>query len=241
MRRVTLGLIFFFFFFQLSGLMAETTSEIQSEGIKPLSFGEAYIEEYLSDESYQYVELDDGENWYEKLKRKINQAVNKFISWLIGDGKLGKFGNFIVQALPYIAVLLLSVLLLWVITKYEVYPTSDKKINKSKVGFTDDEAVMQRQDIQDLIEAAIAQGDFRLAVRYSYLSILKKMMEQSLIDWKIQKTNHDYIKELPEGMLKTGFTSITRIYDYIWYGGFELDQSSFDAVKRSFHQVEEAL
>ncbi len=217
------------------------TPDQSREAVQPMEFGDFYLEEYLSDPAYLYVEIDDGENWYEKLKRKINQAINRFFSWLIGEGKLGRFGEFLIQALPYLAILILSILLLWVVTKYEVYPTADKKTGAHTGNFPNDEEIIKRQDIQTLIDEAIANEDFRLAVRYSYLSVLKKMMDRSLIDWKIQKTNHDYIKELPEGTLRMGFVSITKAYDYIWYGGFEIDQAGFESIRKGFIKVEGQL
>jgi hypothetical protein len=208
---------------------------------EPLSLGETYIDEYLANPDYNYQELNDGENWLEKLKRKVKQVVMKFLSWLLGDGRFETVAEVIFQALPYIAIVVLSGLLIWLVSKYEMYPNGDKKLALVQVSISDDEAIMERSDIQLLIDRAVAKGDFRSAVRYSYLQILKKMKEQSLIDWKIQKTNHEYVSELPEGGLKAGFAQVTRVYDYIWYGGFELDRSGFDAVRRSFNQVEKEL
>ncbi|MGY6521882.1 MAG: DUF4129 domain-containing protein [Mongoliitalea sp.] len=208
---------------------------------KPLSLGDTYIDEYLANPDYNYQELNDGENWFEKLKRKVRQVISRFFGWLLGDGRFEHVAEFIFQALPYIAILVLSGLLIWLVSKYEMYPGGDKKLSPVQVGISDDQAIMERSDIQQLIEAAVAKGDYRSAVRYSYLQILKKMKEQTLIDWKIQKTNHEYVAELPDGGLKAGFAQVTRVYDYIWYGGFELDRSGFDAVLRSFHQVEKEL
>lgn len=208
---------------------------------EPLNLGDTYIDEYLANPDYNYQELNDGENWFEKLRRKVKQVVMKFLRWLLGDGRFDTAAEFIFQAIPYIGILVLSGLLIWLVSKYEMYPGGDKKLSPFQVGISDDEAIMERSDIQQLIEEAVARGDFRSAVRYSYLQLLKKMKEQTLIDWKIQKTNHEYVAELPEGGLKASFAQVTRVYDYIWYGGFELDRSGFDAVRRSFHQVEKEL
>jgi len=80
-----------------------------------------------------------------------------------------------------------------------------------------------------------------LAIRYFYLKILKQLTEIELIKWEIQKTNEDYIKELSEKRIKEKFKSITRLYDFVWYGNFKINESQFSLVKLDFNSLEKEI
>lgn len=71
---------------------------------------------------------------------------------------------------------------------------------------------------EELIGAAETAGNYRLAVRLGYLQTLKQLTDQGLIRWQPDKTNHDYLFELPPGPLPDAFRELTRQFDYVWYG-----------------------
>ncbi len=77
------------------------------------------------------------------------------------------------------------------------------------------------------LDKAIRMGNYRLAVRIMYLEALKKLNDKQLIDWKINKTNWDYVRELNQPHLKGDFKQITNSFDYVWYGNFPVDESIF--------------
>ena len=83
------------------------------------------------------------------------------------------------------------------------------------------------EDIESLIRQALDSGDYRLAVRYQFLLCLKMLKEGEWIRWQPQKTNHDYIEEIENHELRGLMSQAVRIYDYIWYGNFPLDQASY--------------
>jgi Domain of unknown function (DUF4129) len=76
-------------------------------------------------------------------------------------------------------------------------------------------------DFEALLTTAETAGNYRLAVRLGYLQVLKQLTDQGLIRWQPDKTNHDYLFELPAGPLPDAFRELTRQFDYVWYG--ELD------------------
>ncbi|SHK93695.1 protein of unknown function [Hymenobacter psychrotolerans DSM 18569] len=73
-------------------------------------------------------------------------------------------------------------------------------------------------DFDALLTAAETEGNYRLAVRLGYLHVLKQLADRSLIRWQPDKTNHDYLFELPAGPLPEAFRELTRQFDYVWYG-----------------------
>jgi len=73
-------------------------------------------------------------------------------------------------------------------------------------------------DFDVLLREAESTGNYRLAVRLGYLEVLKQLADRGLIRWQPDKTNHDYLYELPEGPLPAAFRELTRQFDYVWYG-----------------------
>ena len=65
---------------------------------------------------------------------------------------------------------------------------------------------------------AEAAGNYRLAVRLGYLQVLHALSARHLIDWQPDKTNHHYLRELVGTAWQAGFGTLTRQFEYAWYG-----------------------
>ena len=103
-----------------------------------------------------------------------------------------------------------------------------------------------REDIHEIdfdtsISGAIAIKDYRIAVRLYYLKTLKLLADKNLIDWKINKTNNNYIKELKEIRLKKPFEELTNLFEWVWYGEFPVEESFFEKTKNTFNSFQTAL
>lgn len=93
---------------------------------------------------------------------------------------------------------------------------------------------IQSNNFEDLIAKAKAENDFRKAIRYYYLWILQKLVDRKLIKWNKDKTDLQYLEELKEHPIRYDFSKNAYIYDYAWYGGFELNQTEFDLAESLF-------
>ena len=105
------------------------------------------------------------------------------------------------------------------------------------LNLSDDEALIRDKDLSKLIQEAISKGNYKLAVRYYYLLLLKNLSEKELISWQQEKTNEDYIKELSNNKLNTDFEKLTYLYDYVWYGEFIIDKEKFLQAEVNFKKV----
>ncbi|UYZ63340.1 DUF4129 domain-containing protein [Hymenobacter weizhouensis] len=81
----------------------------------------------------------------------------------------------------------------------------------------------ETEDLHALqLDALLAQAEternYRLAVRLGYLQVLRQLSDTGLIRWQPDKTNHDYLFELPAGPLPEAFRELTRQFEYVWYG-----------------------
>jgi hypothetical protein len=90
-------------------------------------------------------------------------------------------------------------------------------------------------DFHAEIEKAIAVGNYRLAVRLLYLSSLKQLSDNGLINWQINKTNTDYVYELTNNQQREAFKQLTLQFEYVWYGDFLINADIFKRVNLLFN------
>ncbi|MEO6149489.1 MAG: DUF4129 domain-containing protein [Mucilaginibacter sp.] len=96
-------------------------------------------------------------------------------------------------------------------------------------------------DFDSEIDNAVAQHNYRLAVRLLYLKCLKQLSDKDLIKWQIDKTNSAYYYELSNPAHRDIFGSLTRRFEYVWYGDFGIDEHIFNDINRMFGQFKQQL
>ncbi|MBE14671.1 MAG: DUF4129 domain-containing protein [Cytophagaceae bacterium] len=206
-----------------------------------LSFDEKTLEQYQSDPDFDYTETEDADNWWTRFKNWLNDLYMSFLRWLFGDGAVGGFWGGFLQILPYVLLALLLMGLVWIFLRMDSKRLAFEKIKAPQMALGDDEDIIQNQDIEALIQSALAHQNYRLAVRYYYLLTLQKLSGKQLIDWQAQKTNHDYIYEIKDSSIRHQFRRVTDLYDYIWYGNFTVDASAFAKAQGAFNTLNQNL
>ncbi len=91
------------------------------------------------------------------------------------------------------------------------------------------------------IRRAEDAGNYRLAVRLMYLRTLRELSDRSLIDYRYGKTNSDYVSALYGGKHYKPFFSLTRTFDYTWYGQFPLSPENYKQVAADFMAFKNGL
>jgi hypothetical protein len=105
---------------------------------------------------------------------------------------------------------------------------------KVSLDFTESLENIHAINFDEEIEKAIAQHNFRLAVRLLYLKCLKQLSDTKLISWQIDKTNSAYLLELKEISQAKAFGTLTRQFEYVWYGDFPINQQAFGNIFNLF-------
>ena len=213
-----------------------SSQELQKDNapLYPITLDKELIKEYQNDSDFDYTEAIEEDNWWTRFKQWIDDVWSSFIRWLLGGDEASGTVLFFIQLLPYLIVASLVALLVWVFLKMDSGQLAFERRQTSQAFLSDDEELIKREDIQLLIDKAIAAGNYRLAIRFHYLLALQKMSGKELINWQVQKTNHEYIYEVTDPSLRKQFRHVTDLYDYIWYGNFEVDEASFQKAQSSF-------
>ncbi|MFI8378230.1 DUF4129 domain-containing protein [Leeuwenhoekiella sp. NPDC079379] len=239
-------LFFYFFNFSLKAEVFDSTQvsrEIRYDDglISAEQFDTETLENLKNDEVFNYKEAIPPDNLWTRFKIWLDDLWDSFINWILqGDEATGLLG-FIVRVLPYLLLLGVVVLLVWLFLKIDMGGSGFKNNSLNKVILTDEQQIIETQNIQDLIDDALLQKNYQLAVRYYYLLLLQKLANKDIIDWQVQKTNADYIYEIKNHELRIEFTKLTRIYDFIWYGNFEVSESAFSKAEKEFKKTTATL
>jgi hypothetical protein len=91
------------------------------------------------------------------------------------------------------------------------------------------------------VEKALAQHNYRLAVRLLYLKCLKQLSDKNLIQWEIDKTNTAYLYELKNNEQRQIFGLLTSRFEYVWYGNFPINKQAFSDIDLLFQNFKKQL
>jgi hypothetical protein len=91
------------------------------------------------------------------------------------------------------------------------------------------------------LHKALAANDFRLAIRLWYLSTLRDLSEKEFITYKTGKTNSDYVAQLYNTPLYKKFSTLTRVFEYTWYGELALNHERYALLQKDFESFKAQL
>jgi len=216
--------------------------QFEKNTIELKQFDTDKLEEYKKDKDFQYKEIVREKSWLEKFFEWLQNKMLTVLEFIFGHQKAVGILYIIIRALPYI----IGLLMLLLIIKIFVNVRSERLLSrssgiKSHIKMSEDEDIIQSMDIKALIANALKDDNYRLAIRYHYLYILQQLELKKIIDWELQKTNHDYQREIKDKQLKHNFKDITYLYDFIWYGDFSIDKSDFEKARKQFITMENKI
>ncbi len=242
-------LIIFFCFFSGNFYPQETDSiseikEIrydESSDLTPLKFDSEKIEEFKSQKEFDYIHKVENESWWSRFKKWVNAKYNQFMNWLFGDYEPNSLLAFFINILPFILLLVLLGMVAWLFSRLNPGGRYLQQPKTSEVFLTEEEELLKKEDLPSLIKKAVKKGKFRLAVRYYYLNELRKLDELQLINYEFQKTNKDYSEEIDDKEIRRQFYEISKLYEFIWYGSFEVSEDDYRRVEKNFLRMEQTL
>lgn len=93
---------------------------------------------------------------------------------------------------------------------------------------------LNKLDVFTELDKAIANEDYRKAIRILYLKNLKLLMSQGKIRPSAEKTNMDYVRELLPKERQSALKQITDIFEFVWYGQMVPDAAHFATLRNDF-------
>ncbi len=185
-------------------------------------------------DNQKWNELRDGIRYakeIEKEKKKSNFPNIPKLNWSF------------LEAFKYvfiaIVVILLAAVVVWFFTKGVLFGGKKTKLEEEQAAFLTEENLEKVEFgyLEQALEKALLQRNYRMAIRIHYLWLLKVLYEKELINWKKDKTNHAYISELTNKSSQesaTSFRKLTLWYEKAWYGEAKIDETDFGNVENYF-------
>ena len=198
---------------------------------KDRSFSNGFKEKYKTPE-FTYESKTKAKSAWDRFW----DAIRRFFDELFSSGaKTTNSSNFDVfmKILAFLVVAGAIYMVVRIILNKEgmwIFGRSRKNITVQDVSEED----IHQMDFRQLTQDTKRAGNYRLAIRYYYLWLLKKLSANEIIDWHWDKTNSDYLYEIKNTMLKKDFEYLSYVYDYSWYGDFPIDEAAFAKAEKAF-------
>ena len=209
--------------------------------IEQRKFDTDKLDTYKNDKDFDYKVKKHKITFLERVFGWFKRMLHKLLSSLFGNKAAKGILAIIIKVLPYLIAAIVLFLLLKFFLKVNINSIISGKTDKAVVNLTDDEDLIKNEDLTVLIQRAITQKNYRLAIRYYYLFALQKLSKHEIIDWQQQKTNEDYIKEITQKQLKDKFASSTYLYDFVWYGNFDVNEPEFAKAEAEFNELNKLI
>ena len=206
-----------------------------------VEFDEKLLEDWKNDKDFAYLERETSTGWWTQFKGWINRKFHAFVDWLFGSYEPGSIMEIFLTILPYLLLLMVLFFVAWLFVKLNPAYASAPSGKEPKVFFSEEEKIIKTEDIRKLIRKAISEENYRLAIRYHYLDTLRRMDQRGIIDYSFDKTNQDYSAEIKTKELQHHFKRITRIYEFSWYGEFQVNQENFKLAESAFLKAGEII
>jgi len=178
---------------------------------------------------------DKNFDYSEKQKKPTDTKPGFFtrlLQNLLGTDALEIIINLIRLGLYALGIWLLYLLVSIALGKKGNWLFADK--GESLVRYGTDDEVTGTSDFSTMISMAVANGDYRTAIRYQYLNLLHKLHAKGKIEYHADKTNADYQYEIRDQSLARSFQYVSYIYDHAWYGEFDLNAREYSRAENAF-------
>jgi hypothetical protein len=214
----------------IDSLKVESNTIINKRNFRP-EFKDHYTSNHFI---YEY---DTKAETLSLWSRFLIWIVSKITSFFNSSTQATNFVNVFFKTLYIIIILLVIYFIVKTLVNQEGSWIFGRKSDKLNINTSEVEQHLMQTDFDNLITNAVKKQNYRLAVRYYYLKTLKLLSEKEIINWEYEKTNQDYYHEIKNKEIKASFSYTSYIYNYSWYGEFELDESGYQEASKSFNQL----
>lgn len=215
-------------------LFTEITPKNESV-FTPRTFGKNFKKKY-TDAAFIYEFKAPEKNAWDRFKEWLADKLRNLFRFTSNESALG-FVNILLRVVAVLIVIFVIYMIVKALLNKEGRWIFGRNTTKKIIHYGDIEKNLHHIDFEKLIRNSLASGDTRISIRYYYLWLLKIMSEKGLITWDIEKTNSDYLYEIKNEVKKAEFAYASYLYNYIWYGEFEMDSHTFEKAKAAIEKM----
>lgn len=225
----------------LSQIPAKLTIDTVHTGDTPSDtahqvYFDPYFKERYRSKDFEYVRKSDTPSWIVKFKNWLLNLLEKIFGRKNGldRGTLGILLDILMVVILLAAVIAVIRLLLGkdafrLLFKSEKLPG----FHMADAG----ELSMDEKSLEDLIRQSVENNNYRLAIRYQYVLLLKNLSRKGWVDYHPEKTDREYLREIRSDRLKELMASIIYIYHRTWYGNHRVQSQDYTVADQTFKQA----
>lgn len=203
-----------------------------SSNVSVRSFDIIELQELKQDKDFQYDELTGPPpNVWVRFWKWVWLKITEIMSTKSGQRTV--YTTFTIIAVAAIVFFVLRVM--------GMNKSSLLSRNEGNLQFTTSIEDINSISFEDAIRDAVERRNFRLAIRLLYLQTLKQLADKEYIEWQIDKTNTDYIKEVAGKPWQSLFKKLSYNFEYAWYGDMNIGKEEFDSLNLQFQQFNTRL
>jgi len=216
--------------------------QIDTAAISLQTFPKNFKKSY-TDKEFIYEFQAPEKNAWDRFKEWLADLLSNLFQFT-GDANSMGIVNILLKAIAVLIVIGVVYLIVKAFLNRDGQWIFGKNSDRKVIHYDAVEQNLHTTDFAKLIKDALGSGEKRLSIRYYYLWYLKKLSHSNLIEWDIEKTNADFLQELANPLQKDRFAYLSYLYEYVWYGDFELDNATYsktiaafdDAIKSAGHE-----
>ena len=198
----------------------------KSQDDTPRKIGGVDIEQYKGDKNFNYDIKPKREN---TLFLKFIDFLDRIFSSKVA-GYTWRYGKWVLAA--FIIYIFLRLIL-----QMNFKGLFRKNVESANsIPFTLTEEILE-VDLEKLLQNALDNNQYRMAVRLLYLIYLRFLINKGLITWVPGKTSEEYLQELNSQEHKNTFRQLSNIFNYIWYGEIDLNSKQYLKIRDVFNNL----
>ncbi|MFH0866890.1 MAG: hypothetical protein V1904_11895 [Bacteroidota bacterium] len=208
-------------------------NDIRRTAIQPRSPTQEQIKYYTDQKDFDYR--------HDNEKIIVDSWLEKFFDWIARqlEDLFSNKPSAVVLRYIIIAVMIVTV----VLAMLKISPQKLFFKNKAKDAADIDieELSLLQSNLDDLVRKEILKKNYRKAIRYLFLKLLKQLDEKEIIKLGIHKTNMEYQYEMRDSAYKNDFSKLSTVFEFVWYGKFSIEEPVFNNVHEEFKNVYQKL
>jgi len=188
--------------------------------------------------------FDDPKMKYDRDVQYEPGLLDRFMDWL-SELLFGNNNNenieFTRTLIIWAVIIFCVILVIWLLWRSDLSRLVRPESKLTTFNFNEITDDLSTINFDKMIDEALRNNDFRTAIRWNYLKCLFLLEKGGHLMFQPSKTNIDYLNDLRKSDFLSEFKAVSRIYDYVWYGKFTVDQSKYTELKREFSSFESHL
>ena len=200
---------------QSAGVQSDSTVSEQQRSDK--TGPEQSTNDLTSTGSESYIKRFNDADWERSTKDLSYTEPRPFINKDRSSGGMGTLPDWVKYLIYFFAAGILAFLIYRLILLIAIRRKNKPDEGSIAVTTTDDE-LLHPDDLDAALQEAIRKTDYRLAIRYSYLILIRDLDAAGIVKRKRDKTDNEYLFELFNHPLHDPFRDLTRFFQQVWYG-----------------------